>query len=188
MRDTGSVSGPSRWRAPVAQGPVDATVPVPASKSLMARHMVLACLAEQPTTVHNPLVARDSMLMAAALSALGASVAAAQAGPWTLRPLERPAGGDVDCGLSGTVMRFVPPLAALADATVCFDGDRRARERPMGGLLVPAAALMIGWVLAGAEHRWHRVMGVAAAAVWLLATGWTVLAGHSGAVSVWGGL
>ncbi len=55
-------------------------------------------------------------------------------------------------------------------------------------LLVPAAALMIGWVLAGAGHRWHRVLGVAAAAVWLLATAWTVLAGHSGAVSVWGGL
>ncbi len=159
MRDTGSVSGPSRWRAPVAQGPVDATVHVPASKSLMARHLVLASLAEKPTTVHNPLVARDSVLMAAALSTLGASVAVPHSGPWTLRPRERPAGGDVDCGLSGTVMRFVPPLAALADATVGFDGDRRARERPMAGLLDTLRALGVTVSPAGASTLPFAVHG-----------------------------
>jgi len=135
------VSEPSSWRAPVAHAPVDATVEVPASKSLMARHLVLAALADEPTTLHNPLVARDSLLMADALRTLGADVATPTAGPWAVRPAQRPARGEVDCGLSGTVMRFVPPLAALADAAVGFDGDTRAHARPMAGLLHALRAL-----------------------------------------------
>jgi 3-phosphoshikimate 1-carboxyvinyltransferase len=141
VRDTGPVSELSSWRAPVAKAAIDATVDVPASKSLMARHLVLAALADEPTTLHNPLVARDSSLMADALRRLGASVAAPTSGPWTVLPRQHPAGGAVDCGLSGTVMRFVPPLAALSDATVAFDGDPRARARPMAGLLDALRAL-----------------------------------------------
>jgi 3-phosphoshikimate 1-carboxyvinyltransferase len=119
----------------VARGAIDATVRVPASKSLMARHLVLAALADEATTLHNPLVARDSLLMADALRTLGADVATPASGPWTVHPAAHAARGDVDCGLSGTVMRFVPPLAGLADAVVGFDGDPRARARPMAGLL-----------------------------------------------------
>jgi 3-phosphoshikimate 1-carboxyvinyltransferase len=37
----------------------------------------------------------------------------------------------IDCGLAGTVMRFVPPLAALRKGVSVFDGDPHARERPM---------------------------------------------------------
>jgi hypothetical protein len=55
-------------------------------------------------------------------------------------------------------------------------------------LLLPAAALVLAWALAGSQHRWHRVLGVAVVVVWVGATVWTVLAGHSGAVSVWGDL
>lgn len=130
------------WHAPVAGEPVDATVAVPASKSLMARALVLAALADEPTTLHNPLVARDSLLMAQALRALGATVEAPTSRPWVVAPPRWPARASgraratrVDCGLSGTVMRFVPPLAALSGADVTFDGDPRARERPMIGLL-----------------------------------------------------
>ncbi|MGB9375423.1 MAG: 3-phosphoshikimate 1-carboxyvinyltransferase, partial [Jiangellales bacterium] len=83
------MSEPSSWRAPVAHAAVDATVEVPASKSLMARHLVLAALADEPTTLHNPLVARDSLLMADALRTLGADVETPSAGPWTVRPAQR---------------------------------------------------------------------------------------------------
>jgi 3-phosphoshikimate 1-carboxyvinyltransferase len=128
------------WPAPVAAGPVDATVTPPGSKSLMARALVLAALADEPTTVHAPLVARDSLLMASALRALGNGVDAPEDGPWRVTPApahgERaPDGADVDCGLSGTVMRFVPPLAALTSASVRFDGDQAARLRPMAATL-----------------------------------------------------
>ena len=50
-------------------------------------------------------------------------------------------GGTVDCGLAGTVMRFVPPAAALADGPVAFDGDPRARERPLATVLDALRAL-----------------------------------------------
>ena len=39
----------------------------------------------------------------------------------------------IDCGLAGTVMRFLPPVAALALGPTTFDGDEGARRRPMGG-------------------------------------------------------
>ena len=45
------------------------------------------------------------------------------------------AGATVDCGLAGTVLRFVPPVAALSTETVVFDGDEQARARPIAPLL-----------------------------------------------------
>ena len=41
----------------------------------------------------------------------------------------------IDCGLAGTVMRFVPPVAALRRGASCFDGDPHARKRPMGTII-----------------------------------------------------
>lgn len=125
----------SGWVAPTATEPVDATVVVPGSKSLMARALVLAWLADAPTTVHRPLLARDSLLMAEALRALGARVTTDRPEAWQVHPGRAARDAQVDCGLSGTVMRFVPPLAALGTTRVTFDGDRRARARPMRGLL-----------------------------------------------------
>jgi 3-phosphoshikimate 1-carboxyvinyltransferase len=124
------------WPAPTADRPVDATVSVPGSKSLTNRYLVLAALAEEPSRLRSPLHSRDTALMAAALGALGVRVeqvpgTSAFGADWvvTPRPLRGPA--DVDCGLAGTVMRFVPPVAALATGAVRFDGDPAARRRPM---------------------------------------------------------
>lgn len=119
----------------------------------MARALVLAGLADEPTTLHRPLVARDSLLMAEALRALGAEVEAPAHGPWVVTPAERRTNGpvSVDCGLSGTVMRFVPPMAAaLTAGDVAFDGDPRARERPMVGLLDALRTLDVRLSPAGA--------------------------------------
>ncbi|MDQ2956357.1 MAG: 3-phosphoshikimate 1-carboxyvinyltransferase, partial [Actinomycetota bacterium] len=103
------------------------------------RALVLAALSTTPTRITAPLRARDTELMAAALRALGVSVAEADAetgagADWLVSPgVLR--GGRVDCGLAGTVMRFVPPLAALADGDSPFDGDPHARTRPMHTLI-----------------------------------------------------
>jgi 3-phosphoshikimate 1-carboxyvinyltransferase len=121
------------WPAPTAPRPLDAVVEVPTSKSLMARALVVAALAEEPTVIHRPLVARDSLLMAEGLRGLGAAVDTGMA--WTVVPGRPTAPARVDCGLSGTVMRFLPPVAALGDVPVHFDGDPRARQRPLGPLL-----------------------------------------------------
>jgi 3-phosphoshikimate 1-carboxyvinyltransferase len=126
----------SAWPAPTAEGPVDATVSVPGSKSLTNRYLVLSSLAQEPSRLRAPLHSRDTALMAKALRALGTAVeevpGAGAFGPdWivTPRPLHGPA--TIDTGLAGTVMRFVPPVAALADGPVRFDGDPAARRRPM---------------------------------------------------------
>lgn len=126
----------STWHAPHASGPVRAQVRLPGSKSITNRALVLAALSSGPSVIENPLHARDTQLAAAALSVLGASVSAAGT-TWRLTP-GSPAPGatlSVDVGNSGTCMRFLPAVAALTSASVTFDGDARARERPVGALL-----------------------------------------------------
>ncbi|WP_396445698.1 3-phosphoshikimate 1-carboxyvinyltransferase [Actinomadura sp.] len=128
------------WSAPVAHAPVDATVPLPGSKSMTNRALVLAALAAAPGRVVRPLRSRDTDLMAAALRALGTGIAE-DGGDWRIVPGELRGPADVDTGLAGTVMRFLPPVAALASGEVSVDGDPRARERPMGPLITALRAL-----------------------------------------------
>ena len=128
------------WPAPVAPSAVRATVEVPGSKSVTNRALVLAALADGPSTVRRPLRARDTLLMADSLRALGAHVTDDGA-HWRVAPGRPAGGGRIDCGLAGTVMRFVPPVAALAPGDVVFDGDREARVRPMRPVLDGLRAL-----------------------------------------------
>ena len=123
------------WPAPYAVAPVDARVSVPGSKSMTNRALILAAIAEGPSRIEAPLHARDTALMAEALQAMGTEITEGPDASWivTARRLLGPA--RVDCGLSGTVLRFAPPVAALAHGSVGFDGDPRIRERPNAPLL-----------------------------------------------------
>lgn len=118
---------------------MDATVHVPGSKSITNRALLLAALADGPGTIHRPLISRDTDLMVGAMRALGTSVTEIPGegtGPdWRVEPASLRGPATVDCGLAGTVMRFVPPMAVLAEGEIDFDGDPRARERPMGPVL-----------------------------------------------------
>ncbi|SPT53370.1 3-phosphoshikimate 1-carboxyvinyltransferase [Actinomyces bovis] len=139
------------WAAPAASGPLDAVVTLPGSKSLTARALVLAALADAPSTLLGALRSRDTDLMLDALHVLGVGSEVLDDSGSKLRifPATEPLpvtaqGGEppqVDCGLAGTVMRFVPPLAALAQRPVVFDGDEAARLRPLGPVLDALAAL-----------------------------------------------
>ncbi|TNC42906.1 3-phosphoshikimate 1-carboxyvinyltransferase [Mumia zhuanghuii] len=132
----------SLWAAPFRTDPVDATVSLPGSKSQTNRALVLSALAEGPSRLSRPLESRDTLLMADALRALGATVTA-DGDVWTVEPLA-PGARDavtIDVGLAGTVMRFVPPVAALVDGPVTFDGDLRARERPMATTITSLRSL-----------------------------------------------
>lgn len=131
------------WPAPVAVEPVDAVVRVPGSKSATNRALVLAALADGPGRIREPLVARDTRLMAAALSSMGVLIEEVGDG-WRVAPGVLRGDVDIDCGLAGTVMRFVPPVAGLAQGDVRFDGDPRARVRPMSGVLSGLRALGVG--------------------------------------------
>lgn len=131
------------WRAPRLTHAVDADITVPGSKSLTNRYLVLAALADGPCHIRRPLHSRDSALMIAALRELGAGIdelpGDGNFGPdLGVTPLPadvREAVRSVDCGLAGTVMRFVPPLAGLLPGTTTFDGDPHARRRPMVSII-----------------------------------------------------
>jgi len=114
-------------------------VALPGSKSLTNRALVLAALSDGPSVVRRALRSRDTELMATALSRLGSTVVTTDE-DWLVFPSSL-RGGAVDCGLAGTVMRFVPPMAALAKGEVSFDGDPHARTRPMSGVLDALRAL-----------------------------------------------
>ncbi|WP_155916591.1 MULTISPECIES: 3-phosphoshikimate 1-carboxyvinyltransferase [unclassified Mycolicibacterium] len=128
------------WPAPSTTTPVDATVTVPGSKSLTNRALVLAALATAhgTSTVRGALRSRDTDLMIDAIRTLGVTVKQAEHDDTELTVSGRIAPAPdarVDCGLAGTVLRFVPPVAALGTASVTFDGDEQARTRPISPLL-----------------------------------------------------
>ncbi len=129
------------WAAPTAAGPLDAHVVLPGSKSLTNRYLVLAALAEDVSRLRAPLRSRDTELMAGAMRVLGTGIEDVDDGDWLVTPGRLLGGGAVDCGLAGNVMRFVPPVAGLADGPVRFDGDPEARRRPMAPVLEALRAL-----------------------------------------------
>lgn len=125
----------AHWPAPFrGRTPVHAHVTIPGSKSVTNRALILASLATSPSTIRKPLISRDSELMSAGLSALGISITGSdEAWQITPAPLRGPA--LVDVGNAGTVMRFLPPLAAFALGDISFDGDPRSYERPLGPVI-----------------------------------------------------
>lgn len=151
------------WPAPTAAGPVRATVRVPGSKSITNRALVLGALAVEPLEVCRPLVARDTAMMVAAIEALGAEVIETDLG-WLVRPKALRGPASVDCGLAGTIMRFVPPMAGLADGRIGFDGDAAGRSRPMGGLLDALRGLGVHIEPSGADRMPFVVLGRGAVA------------------------
>jgi 3-phosphoshikimate 1-carboxyvinyltransferase len=132
------------WTTPHRSAPVDAIVALPGSKSITARALILAGLADGPSRLIRPLRARDTDLMAAGLRALGVRIeeTGSPTHPdWVVTPGALRGPAEIDAGLAGTVLRFLPPLAALADGPVRLDGDARLRDRPNAGLLAALRAL-----------------------------------------------
>ena len=122
--------------------PVDISVVIPGSKSVTNRALILAAQAKSPSTLRRPLVSRDSELMVAGLKALGIGIEETttvvdgnEELQWIVTPALMRGGVKVDVGNAGTVMRFLPPLAALATGEVVFDGDPRSYERPLGPVI-----------------------------------------------------
>ena len=122
--------------------PVELSVVIPGSKSVTNRALILAAQSDSETILRRPLVSRDSELMVAGLRALGITITESFANvngveelQWTITPAPLRGGVKVDVGNAGTVMRFLPPLAALATGDVEFDGDPRSYERPLGPVI-----------------------------------------------------
>ncbi|MEZ4331112.1 MAG: 3-phosphoshikimate 1-carboxyvinyltransferase [Myxococcota bacterium] len=133
---------PSRSNPPVRlalspRGPLAAEVAVPGSKSITNRVLLLAALADGESALSGGLESDDTVVMRAALGALGIPVDVA--GP-TWRVGGR--GGrfalpahPLDCGNSGTTARFLTAALTLAPGPVVVDGNARMRERPIRDLV-----------------------------------------------------
>ena len=148
------------WAAPRAEGPVTGRITVPGSKSISNRALILAAIADGPSHLTGLLAARDTALMRSALVSLGVGISDSDSGTTvTVTPGSLKGPANVDCGLAGTVMRFVPPVAALADGVVAFDGDPYARERPMGVILGALRTLGVQIDDAGTGRMPYTVSG-----------------------------
>ena len=118
--------------------PISATVTIPGSKSVTNRALILAAQASTPSLIRRPLISRDSELMVAGLRELGISIVETTVdgdAAWQITPAKMSGPVKIDVGNAGTVMRFLPPLSALATGSVAFDGDPRSHERPLGPVI-----------------------------------------------------
>ena len=130
------------WAAPFRDGsPVSARMTIPGSKSVTNRALILAALADSPSLLRKPLHSRDSALMIAGLKALGVGIEEVANGDLTITPAPLFGPAQVDVGNAGTVMRFLPPVAAMANGLIHFDGDPRSHERPLGPVIAALEAL-----------------------------------------------
>ncbi|MFZ1361991.1 MAG: 3-phosphoshikimate 1-carboxyvinyltransferase [Candidatus Nanopelagicales bacterium] len=152
---TPAASEQSWWPAPHASGPVTGRIQVPGSKSMTNRALILGSLSEVPTEIVNPLESRDSTLMIESLRALGTQVEANDSGQLLVMrdqvPIDASTPRTIHVGLAGTVMRFIPPRAALSSGEINFDGDAQAYVRPMGPLLDAMASIGIQVTPVGAD-------------------------------------
>jgi 3-phosphoshikimate 1-carboxyvinyltransferase len=123
------------WPAPFRGVPVNATVTIPGSKSVTNRALILASLAKTPSLLRKPLHSRDSALMIAGLKAIGCAINQLPNGDLEIIPGKFFGPASIDVGNAGTVMRFLPPVAALANGLINFDGDPRSHERPLGPVI-----------------------------------------------------
>ena len=152
------------WPAPVASAPLNAVVSLPGSKSLTNRELALSALASEPTVLTAPLASRDSALMIQALRLLGTQIDELPNGDLKVTPAAFDRSATIDCGLAGTVMRFVPPMSVLAKGDIHFDGDLAARRRPMHTTIDSLRALGVEVDDAGAGALPFTVRGTGSVA------------------------
>ena len=140
----GRLGDMSNWSAPFRSGltaaskPISATVTIPGSKSATNRALILAALATTPSRIRKPLSSRDTDLMVKGLQSLGCKIEQVetdQGFDYQVIPDKLTGPTQIDVGNAGTVMRFLPPIAALATGLIHFDGDERSHQRPIAPVL-----------------------------------------------------
>jgi 3-phosphoshikimate 1-carboxyvinyltransferase len=120
-----------------------ATVRVPGSKSVTARALFVAALAEGTSRLVAPLESADTVAFANGLAALGFRVERMPEG-WNITgdPAGPPAeAATVWCHDAGTAARFLPALASLGTGRFVLDASAQMRARPMAPLLRALRAL-----------------------------------------------
>jgi len=142
------------------RGPLESRVSVPGSKSITNRALLLAALADGQSRLSGGLESDDTIVMRAALLAMGIGIetttsAGSQADnragdsdrydeTWVVHgrggSFELP-DQPLDCGNSGTTVRFLTAALTLAPGPIVIDGNARMRERPISDLVTSLRAL-----------------------------------------------
>ncbi len=112
------------------------SVPAPPSKSYTHRALIAATLTRGETHIESPLFCKDTEATMRACRSLGAEIVASKGsifvnGPLKLRAPDEP----IDCRESGSTMRFLTPVAALAEGTTVLTGGPSLLRRPVGPLV-----------------------------------------------------
>ena len=140
----------TNWAAPFigkdASSSINATITIPGSKSVTNRALILAAISQTPSRLRRPLSSRDTDLMVKGLQSLGCKIEELQtpeAFDYQITPAKLLGPTQIDVGNAGTVMRFLPPIAALANGLIHFDGDARSHERPLAPVITALEQLGI---------------------------------------------
>ena len=140
---TGRISAMTNWPAPTIDASnravaIDSTITIPGSKSVTNRALILAAISQTPSRLRKPLSSRDTDLMVKGLRSLGCQIDEVKTDDgfdYLITPNKLVGPTQIDVGNAGTVMRFLPPIAALANGLIHFDGDARSHERPLGPVI-----------------------------------------------------
>jgi 3-phosphoshikimate 1-carboxyvinyltransferase len=129
----------------ITPSPVTGEVSAPPSKSYTHRAVIVASLATGESLIENPLLSDDTLYTVNACRSLGADIELK-----SNQLMITGTGGQINvthgnerifAGNSGSTIRMVAPLAALAQAKVILDGDSRLRQRPVSDLITALQSL-----------------------------------------------
>lgn len=143
--------------------PLTGTIDVPGDKSISHRALLLAALAPGASTIRGLNDGDDVRRTSAAVSALGATVAAAersslvQVEGWGERGPQEPA-TILDAGNSGTTARLLLGVVAHLDGTAVIAGDESLSARPMLRVVAPLRSM--GATIDGRDHGDHLPLTV----------------------------
>ena len=117
--------------------PLTGTLDAIPSKSAAHRLMICAALADGPTTITCPRRSQDIDATLRCLTGLGASFQPQGKG-YLVTPAAQENRADhclLDCGESGSTLRFLLPVAGALGVNATFQLAGRLAQRPMGPLL-----------------------------------------------------
>ena len=107
------------------------TVKAPSSKSYSHRMIIAAALAGGVSEICNVTESDDINVTAGAMEALGAKILADE-GTYTVSGIKTPAEkAYINCGESGSTLRFMIPVAAALGTNATFDGRAKLPTRPI---------------------------------------------------------
>jgi 3-phosphoshikimate 1-carboxyvinyltransferase len=121
-------------KATIYPTPLSGDIPAIASKSQAHRLLICAALADKPTAIACPTLSADITATADCLRALGAGITYTD-GVFSVTPIrEAPKTATIDCGESGSTLRFLLPVVCAlgVETTIVLHG--RLPERPLSPL------------------------------------------------------